>query len=96
MVNETIYVDKTSLEDLMKFQSIQFEVIDGYYFNEGRNDQIKKTIKHLYDLRNILKKDKNPAQMVIKLLMNSMYGKTILKPIETDTVVIAAWRFENT
>ena len=25
--------------------------------------------------------------MVIKLLMNSMYGKTITKPIETDTVV---------
>ena len=25
--------------------------------------------------------------MVIKLLMNSMYGKTIIKPIETDTVV---------
>ena len=25
--------------------------------------------------------------MVIKLLMNSMYGKTIMKPIETDTVV---------
>ena len=34
-----------------------------------------------------MKKDKNPAQVVIKLLMNSMYGKTIIKPIETDTVV---------
>ena len=25
--------------------------------------------------------------MVIKLLMNSMCGKTIIKPVETDTVV---------
>ena len=25
--------------------------------------------------------------MVIKLLMNSLYGKTIIKPIETDTAV---------
>ena len=25
--------------------------------------------------------------MVIKLLMNSMYGKTIIKPIETDTII---------
>ena len=25
--------------------------------------------------------------MVIRLLMNSMYGKTIIKPVETDTVV---------
>ena len=95
MVNETIYIDKTSLEDLIKFQSVDFEVIDGYYFNEGRNDQIKITIKHLYDLRKRLKKDKNPAQVVIKLLMNSMYGKTILKPVETDTVVVPEWRFEK-
>ena len=25
--------------------------------------------------------------MVIKLLMNSMYGKTIIKPVGTDTIV---------
>ena len=25
--------------------------------------------------------------MVVKELMNSMYGKTILKPIETETIV---------
>ena len=25
--------------------------------------------------------------MLIKLLMNSMYGKTIIKPVETDTIV---------
>ena len=41
----------------------------------------------MYNLRLKLKQDKNPAQIVIKLLMNSMYGKTIIKPVETDTVV---------
>ena len=41
----------------------------------------------IYDLRKELKQKKNPAQMVIKLLMNSMYGKTIIKPIETDTII---------
>ena len=34
-----------------------------------------------------LKQDKNPAQIAIKLVMNSMYGKTIIKPVETDTIV---------
>ena len=24
--------------------------------------------------------------MVIEILMNSMYGKTIIKPVETDTI----------
>ena len=32
-------------------------------------------------------KNNNPAQIVIKLLMTSMYGKTIIKPVETDTIV---------
>ena len=27
--------------------------------------------------------------------MNSMYGKTILKPIEVDTVIVPEWRFEK-
>ena len=33
--------------------------------------------------------------MVIKLLMNSMYGKTILKPIEVDTVTVPEWRISK-
>ena len=95
MVNEIVYIDKTALEDAINFQLIDFEIIDGYYFDQGRNDKINETIRHLYDLRKNLKKEKNPAQMVIKLLMNSMYGKTILKPIEVDTVVVPEWRFEK-
>lgn len=30
---------------------------------------------------------KSPEQVVIKLLMNSMYGKTIIKSVETDTMI---------
>ena len=66
---------------------MKFEAIDGYYFNEGHNSKINNVISFLYSKRKQLKKDKNPAQLVIKELMNSMYGKTILKPIETETVV---------
>ena len=87
MNNEIIYTDKACLEDLITFHEAEFEVIDGYYFNSGRNNRINVVIEDLYNLRLRLKKDKNPAQMVIKLLMNSMYGKTILKPVETETVV---------
>ena len=38
-------------------------------------------------LRLKLQGDNNPAEVVIKLLMHSMYGKTIIKPVETDTIV---------
>ena len=87
MINEIVFIDKTGLEDAINFQNITFEIIDGYYFDEGHNENINKIIKHLYSKRIELKKMKNPAQIVIKELMNSMYGKTILKPIETETIV---------
>ena len=51
MINEIVYVDKTALEDAINFQSIDFEIIDGYYFNNGRNNKINETIQHLYNLR---------------------------------------------
>jgi len=57
MVNEIVYIDKTGLEDAIDFQSIEFDVIDGYYFNNGRNDKINETIQNLYDLRKTLKKE---------------------------------------
>ena len=38
--------------------------------------QYKQTIRHLYSMRKELTKTKNPAQLVIQEIMNSMYGKT--------------------
>ena len=87
MDNEIIFDDKASLEDLIKFQKSEFIITNGCYSNEGRNENINHAIGDLCNSRLKLKKDKNPAQVVIKMLMNSMYGKTITKPIETDTVI---------
>jgi len=85
MENEILRVDKTSLEDLIKFHEIEFEIIRGYYFDEGFNTKIKDTIKFLFDERLRYKKEKNNIEMVYKLIMNSGYGKTIMKAPETDT-----------
>ena len=77
MVGERAYIDKPGLEDATRFQEVGFEILDGYYFNEGHNNTIKQTIRHLYSKRRALNKTKNPAHFVIKEIMNSMYGKTI-------------------
>ena len=87
MVGELVYVDKNSLEDLIEFQNVGFEVVQGYYFDEGRNYKIQEIIGKLYNKRKEMKSEKNPAEVVIKLFMNSMYGKSILKPIETEIKV---------
>ena len=87
MDNGIMYIDKVGLEELITYHEAEFEIIDGYYYNEGRNNTINTVIEDLYDLRKNLKQEKNPAQIVIKSLMNSMYGKTAIKPVETDTIV---------
>ena len=51
VVGETVYTDKTALEDAMHFQDIDFEMLDGYYCNEGHNDKLKYAITHLYTKR---------------------------------------------
>ena len=68
----------------MDFYDVDFEVIRGYYFNEGFNKRINDFITKLFNLRLKYKKAKNPLQSTIKLLLNSIYGKSILKPIKTE------------
>ena len=51
MEHGIIYIDKIGLEDLSTFHEAEFEIIDGYYFNSGRNNNIIDVIKNLYDLR---------------------------------------------
>lgn len=84
MEGQIIRVDKISLEDLIKFQKIEFEIIRGYYFDDGFNTNINKTIKFLFSERLRYKQLKNPIQEIYKLIMNSGYGKTIMKEIETE------------
>ena len=59
------------------------------------NDKINTVIQHLFDTRKQKKKEKNPIEKTIKLLMNSIYGKTILKPIDTELKVIPHWKFNS-
>lgn len=82
--NKKIYVDKISLEDLIEFQKIEFEVIRGYYYDEGRNDKLSHIIKKLFNERLKKKEEENKIEKVYKLLLNSAYGKTLLKPIECE------------
>ena len=85
--NEISYIDKVGLEEIIEYHQAEFEIIDGYYYDQGRNNTINHVIADLYSLRIKLKRDRNPARIVIQLLMNSMYGRTIVKPVETYTIV---------
>jgi len=82
IIDKTFYVDKTALQDLIKFQEIKYEVIRGYKFTDGFNTKIKETIKFLFEERLRQKSLKNPIQNAYKLIMNASYGKLIQKAIK--------------
>ena len=76
-------VDMITLQDLIRFQDISFKMGDGYYMKGNRDHTIRNVIQDLFNLRATYKKNNNPTQEIIKLVMNSAYGKTIQKPIKT-------------
>ena len=84
MIGKTMRVDKYTLEDLIEFQKVEFDIVRGYYFDEGFNTKIKETILFCFNERLKKKKEGNPAQEIYKLLMNSGYGKTIMKPVDSE------------
>lgn len=85
MIGRTIRVDKYTLEDIIQFQQITFDVVRGYYFDEGFNTKVRDVIMTIFNKRLEAKKQGNPIEMVYKLIMNSGYGKSIMKPVETES-----------
>ena len=81
---DSFYLDKRALLDLMEFYEIDFEIVRGYYFEDGFNSKINEFISKLFELRRKYKSEHNPLQNTIKLLLNSIYGKSILKPTKTE------------
>jgi hypothetical protein len=47
LVDRIVYIDKTGLEDLIRFQGVEFEIIKGYYFNEGFNNKINEVVRFI-------------------------------------------------
>ena len=46
-----MYIDSVGLEDSITFHEAEFEITDGYSYNDGRNDTINHVIEDLYNLR---------------------------------------------
>ena len=85
--HEPIIMTQTHIgfqEILRYYPTVRFEILRGYYWDEAVDTGIQNVIRDLYNQRVIYKKQKNPLQEVLKLIMNSAYGKTIQKFIESQ------------
>ena len=72
-INEGInFVDSILYNEILKYVNCDIEIINGYYFYEGFNENIKSFSKKLYELRQIEGLDK-----LGKNMLSSLYGKSL-------------------
>ena len=96
-INEPINmrVDLIMLEDLIRYQKISYKIKGGLIWTTKRTHRIREVISRLFEQRAQYKKEGNSVQQVIKLIMNSGYGKSIQKPIKTDIKFIQDNKFNH-
>jgi hypothetical protein len=88
-----IFIDHILLEDLVKFCKIRGHVIRGYYYSGKRDQTIRNVIEEIFQLR--VANKKTPIEQIMKIVLNSIYGKTILKPIKTELKFIPEQKVDD-
>ncbi len=83
-VGTIITVGKIGLEDYVKYHNLKYKFIQGIEYYQGFNTKCGAIISRLYDMRMEYKAEGNvAAEQTIKLLLNSIYGRSIMKPSKT-------------
>ena len=91
--NETptkeIVIDSITLQDYIKFHKIEYEILDGVFWDNGGNKKLGEVIGDLFKERLKCKANNHLAlSNVIKLMLNSSYGKTIMKKSKTEFKIV--------
>lgn len=87
------WVNTIDLYNLLDFQNAVFEFDAAIVWRGERHFEIQDSIKDLFDFRKDNKK--HPIQLVTKLMMNSIFGKSILKPTGKEKKVIDKVRYRK-
>jgi len=89
-----VVVDAVQLDEYKKLHDIEYDIIDGLYWDEGFNNALGSLISNLYDTRMEAKSTGNKSlNNVVKLMLNSIYGKTIIKKSYIKTAFTNGERF---
>jgi hypothetical protein len=96
-----IYLDKITLEDYINFHEIEYEILQGVYWNDGYNKKMGQLMLHLFKERLKYKElaktepKYEAIQQTIKLMMNSSYGKTILGKSTTEIKYLKKNKYDS-
>ena len=89
-------VNNIDIEDMINFQKIDFTILEGIYFNDGFNKNFSRVIVDLYAERMKFKNEKNgPAERLIKLILNSAYGKTAIWSGDNNIKIVDNDKLDN-
>ena len=91
-----VVVDKITLEDWVRFCDVKYEFLEGVYWDDGGVATASEFVETVYRARAQYTAEGNTAMSeVCKLLMNSVYGKTLVKEKPTKTIVRDANRADE-
>lgn len=93
----TVYLDKTSLEDAIEFHNIDILSVSeavGYHKDRcgGYNLKVNETVTRMYNERLKAKAaGKKALANTMKLILNSLYGKSLLKDCTHDVKFVSGF-----
>lgn len=79
-VGDVFVMNRVQIESAQRHQEVIFEFVGGLRWPDGYNPKIRETIRKLFKWRLDLKAEENPLQLIVKLIMNSAYGKLAQRP----------------
>jgi hypothetical protein len=89
-------VDRITLEDYIEFHQIEYTVLQGVYWDGEPNRNWGNVIQGWFDLRLRHKQKGNKGmQELLKLGMNSAYGRTILRSVDEKNVYKTQDNYRN-
>jgi hypothetical protein len=91
-----VVVDKQTLEDYIQFHDIGFVILQGIYWTGKLNPTWGSLVTTLYEERLKQKAQNKTVQAeLIKLMLNSMYGRTILKSSTTELAMLQRQKWKD-
>lgn len=91
------WVNAIDLYNLIDFQEGEFKWDMAVVWNGPKHFEIRKSIKDLFEFRkaNHGKGVEHPIQNVAKVMMNSIYGKSVLKTADKIKYLVDMWKWRK-
>jgi hypothetical protein len=82
------FVDRIWLEALLKHYELEYEFVSGYAFEFTHENTVRPVAQELWNLRHELKQQGSPVALIVKRVLNCMWGKTMWKGSPFHDVLI--------